>query len=320
MLRQGSRIKGVLVAVVLAAAVSASQVWAWGTATHVYLAHELGSRSGPLNLEEMYGAALADLPNVMPNPDNAAYMFAQTHYEFMRLVRLASGSSQRAFAYGFASHNEVWGADFTAHILALTIPGDGYVTVKARQLSPLLAPEIAALLEEYGVSPDPALVEAIADWLAHTSVETAVDVLISRHEDPLVGYRMLMAAASRSWWVPTLFCRAYAAGFASQAGITLSQATLRLTAAEAVFKTYMEVYGAILTRRDCLDALAAQAAPLAADQIGALTGADVEVPGEFLKSCLTAAIALVRDDYAAEVRATLQHVDAQLRARGIPRY
>ena len=40
-------------------------LYGWGSATHAYIARELGNQQGPTSLTELYGALLPDAFNVM---------------------------------------------------------------------------------------------------------------------------------------------------------------------------------------------------------------------------------------------------------------
>jgi hypothetical protein len=45
-----------------------SQAWAWGSATHAYIADRLGSTQGETNLNEIYGAMALDTFNSLRFP------------------------------------------------------------------------------------------------------------------------------------------------------------------------------------------------------------------------------------------------------------
>jgi len=83
-----------------------TSAFAWGAATHAYFAKEIGAKYGIQNIEEMvYGSMLPDMYNFMFGSDYKDYLWNQTHYDFMKVVDQAEGMRLKAFAYGFASHN-----------------------------------------------------------------------------------------------------------------------------------------------------------------------------------------------------------------------
>jgi hypothetical protein len=107
----------------------------WGAATHAYLANELGYEPGVMNLQEMYGAVVPDMFNLMYGYENQDYLWNKTHYEFMKVIDEGKLDEGMAFGYGFASHNEYWGADYTAHINSVGIKsGEGYVVTKKEDI------------------------------------------------------------------------------------------------------------------------------------------------------------------------------------------
>ena len=319
------------VAIILTVSILSTTVLAWGPATHTYLAKELGNRCGIMNMQEMYGSVVPDMFNVMFGDPDQPYLWYQTHYNFMKVVDRAKFGRRKAFAYGFASHNEAWGADFTAHIKALTIDGDnstdeednsvdeekGYVIIKTKKLAPKLVPGIEAFLTAKDIPHTPELVEELALRLANPNIEFAVDVLVSENEDRHIGIRMLLAARFRSLFIPTLLSRAYARDFADYADITLEEAILKIVWAEREFRGYMEVYGGILTQENAAELMVDLGAQLAKTMLQKEYGIYVDPPRDIMETCLFTAIDIVKDDYSDELEATLEYVDEQLKAHGI---
>jgi hypothetical protein len=141
-------------------------------------------------------------------------LWTLTHYDFLRLVEKAESESDKTLAYGFASHNESWDADETAHVSAINQPGSGYVARKSDTLAATLKPQVRLFLLLSGVSNPDTVVDDVLPTVAHSDIETAVDLLVSRNEDPDIGQRLLMAARTRGWSAPILLCKAYAADLA----------------------------------------------------------------------------------------------------------
>lgn len=289
----------------------------WGSATHAYIARQIGDGQGSADLRAIYGAVLPDAFNVMFGDPYQGQLWTLTHYEFQKLVDQAQSEYDRAFAYGFASHNEAWGADRTAHISAIGDPTSGYVVRKSDELAAILKPQIRFFLLLSGVANPDAVLDDVLPTVTHSAVETAVDLLICRNEDPDIGQLLLLAARTRGWSAPILLCKAYAAEFAATAGTTEAVASPLIVAAEDEFRGQIELYGSVLAQEDPLDALAEQAADLAGQLLAAQQGLVVDVPADLMKQIVTAAIDLVEDDYAAELAATITQVQQELESHAI---
>lgn len=299
---------------------AAGQLHAWGSVTHAYFAHELGCRWGYLNLQEMYGSTLPDIANIMFGSPYQNYLYGRFHYEFMELVNRAYRRDAKAEALGFASHNDAWGADFTAHHEARTIPGAGYVVAKQNAVVPALVPQLTAILQGAGVPDAGALAEELAPGLADNFIETAIDLLVRRNEDPLIGYRLALAARLRSYTVPFLLIRAYAADLANAFGLPYTQAAAILYSAEREFRSTMKLYGGIFTRneQEAIALIAEQGAALAAGILKAETGLDIAVPPSMLAEFLAGVvIPCVEPDYAAEISATLAYLEGMMNSTGL---
>ena len=304
---RSTSISGLMVIVILCT--PATLTFGWGAATHTYLAKELGSQQGITNLQEMYGAVLPDMFNMMFGYSYKEYLWNETHYEFMKVVEVATLPLTKSFVYGFASHNEEWGADHTAH--------GGYVTAKTDILSPLLKTKIEDFLVAHGISPDPILLDQLASRIAHNSVESAVDLLVSQNEAPYIGMHLLLAAKSRTPFIPTSLCKAYSKDFAYEAGISFREATVILVKVERQFKEYMELYGGILMQANAADLMAVQGAKLAELILQKEYGISVNVPPVLMKFCLNAAVLVVKNDYSDALATTLSYVEEELENHGI---
>jgi len=290
----------------------------WGAATHAYLAKELGHEPGVLNLQEMYGSVVPDMFNLMFGYEHLGFLWNETHYEFMKVIKEAKSDESNAFGYGFASHNEDWGADHTAHINSVGIKsGEGYVVTKKKILAPQLKLGIMLFLNANGITYTPELLEEFALRIADSAVESAVDLLVSQNEDTRIGTRMQVAAKLRSPFIPMLLSRAYAKDFAGEAGIIVEEAILTIVETEKTFKEYMELYGEILTKENAIDLMAEQGAQLAELMLEGQYGITVEVPSELMKTGLLTAIDVVKDDYSQELAATLGYVEEQLEIHGV---
>jgi hypothetical protein len=290
----------------------------WGAATHAYLATELGHEPGVLNLQEMYGAVVPDMFNLLFEYEHQDYLWNKTHYEFMKVVYEGKDDESRAFGYGFASHNEDWGADRTAHIDSFGIKsGEGYVVTKKKILAPQLKLGMMLFLTSKGITYTPELLDELSLAIADSAVESAVDLLVSQNEDTQIGTRMLAAAKLRSPFVPMLLSKAFAKDLAGQAGIIAEEAILLIVETETQFKEYIELYGGILTQENTVDLMAEQGAKLAEQMLEGQYGIIVEAPAELMKTALLAAVDVVKDDYSEELAATLDYVAGQLESHGV---
>ena len=125
-----------------------ARAFAWGGATHAYFARELGQ--GMLNSQEIYGATVPDLFNLMLDLPYYDYLADQTHYQYAQIKTRARRMGLDAFAFGFVSHNEGWGADYTAHRRGRTTRG-GYVITKSESLAPKLKPQMEEIMDHAGI-------------------------------------------------------------------------------------------------------------------------------------------------------------------------
>jgi hypothetical protein len=292
-------------------------LYGFGSAAHAYIVREVGTQQGPAGLQEIYGALLPDVFNLAFGDPCQERLATLTHYEFMKLVDQAASAGEKALAFGFASHNEAWGADRTAHISAVGHPGSGYVIRKSAALAGTLRPQVKLLLLLNGVSVSEAVLDQVLAGVAHTAVETAVDVLVSQKEDPDVGQRLSWAARTRGWSAPMLLCKAYAADLATAAGIAEAMAGPLIVAAESEFRLQIELYGTALSQEKPVDALAAQGVELVKQLLAAQLGIIMDVPADLMKQMLSAALDVVKDDYAAELAATVTQVREELKAHGV---
>ncbi len=283
---------------------------AWGTATHVYLAKRLGHQLGNANLQEMYGATLPDFPMLMFGSPYQEFLYRKTHYDFMQMVQQAPLGYPRATAYGFASHNETWGADYSAHILTLGGTG-GYIVQKIPPLAAALLPGVSALLTNRGID-DPQLAAQLSTTLADTALEAAVDLRISRNQFPEVGLEMMLASALRGAYVPSLVVSAFAKDLAVKASISEAQAAAILVAAEAQNRQYVATYGAALSQANRADLVAGLIAQLAVQAVPGLGSPEAADLIGLIRSSLASADNFIRYDYARQIEATLERTGKEL--------
>jgi hypothetical protein len=294
-------------------------LYGFGPATHAYIAREVGDQQGPACLPEIYGAVLPDVFNTIFGDTYQTELATQTHLEFMKLIEQAQSGSDKALAFGFAGHNELWGADWTAHISSTADPNNGYVTAKADELAAILEPQVRLFLLFSGVPNSNTVVKEVLPLVAHSAIETAIDLLVAQNEDPDIGQRLVWAARTQGWSAPLLLSKAYAVDLATAAGTTEAVAAPLIIAAESEFRHEIESYGAALSQEDAVDALTQQGAELAKLLLAAEQGITLDIPADLMKEIVDAALDVVKDDYAAELATTVTRVRQELESHGIAR-
>jgi hypothetical protein len=296
-----------------------TQAHAWGSATHCYVAGEIGKELPLMNANECYGIIGPDIFNysfeLASNPDLYAHLYAHTHgflddQAFMKVWEEAKiRNFQKNLAYGYVAHNDVWGMDFTAHWEARTLaaPGDfpadlppGYVIIKAYELNKLLSEnfEWDAWITDKGLRIN----------LAHDLVETAIDVLIARM-DPQIGKKMVWSALLRNRDFPELLTQAIGEDYREL-----------VFSAEKEFRKIVILLGTALTQdeEDSIVALSENMAELgvALLQMQGIV-LDIESAREIAEAGIRIAIGLCEQDFAQEIKATTKFVKRNLVANGV---
>jgi len=311
------------VAAALISAASATS-FAWEKGTHAYIADLLRKKAGVPNIEEIYGAMAPDMFNYLfENPVLAfqAWLYEQTHYNFMKVWDAARTGGEKSAAAGFLSHNNVWGADVTAHTASLTLdPGEGYVITKAKMLHAILMtdPGYAALFGSEEA-------QAVALEICHNFIEAAGDVILKRNA-PKIG-RKLMAIASRPKTnIRRLTIKAYAddlSQFSASTSypLTPKEAAGLIRRVENEFRRGIIGYGYLLQGDEAvfIENIVVEFCSLAEAFLAAY-GFPVP-PEETLIALISAGISIGIDlcaaDYMTEVNATVDFVAAQLASHGI---
>jgi hypothetical protein len=185
------------------------EAFPWGAAAHLYVVDRASDKTGQDKLEEYYGSNGPDAFNYLfAYPQYRDYLYNQTHNEFEELWSAAETHSEKALAFGFLSHNDVWGADYTAHHGGTTFgKKGGYVIANARTLKAILEPSFM----ELGI-PDEVALE-----ISHDFLEYGVDILVTRL-DPNVGQKLIASATYGGVEFPGLLLRTYGEGLAGLTG------------------------------------------------------------------------------------------------------
>lgn len=240
---------------VFAAAFSPAVTQAFNSGTHLYIAE----RVFPFSFDKIdlyYGSVAPDLSLYIPLPlqKNWPDGFVDTHYEVINLPYAWWNLIQTSFSRGWKTHNEIWGADYYAHIcffqsefIQSEAQCTGYVIAKAAELVKQ-NPFLAGLAVKDKV---------IAGELAHFAVEVAVDLLILKNEDHALGQKLLGAAFLRSPEDLKLLTKSLV--------VTGETDLLTLSSAESTFRDLLIEYGSALAlpgslRMPALGVLGAQVA------------------------------------------------------------
>jgi hypothetical protein len=326
-------------AVILAVTVfSVTDVLAWNWGVHAYIDDHLGKK-GPLrNMNEIYGGTGPDVFNFLfDHPDRLWYLYGQTHgfrtdgqeYDtFMKLWDAAQLGLGKAEAFGFVSHNDMWGADSTAHHAGITFGQDkGYVIEKAMEI------QAAAMEGKLGSLPpleallpaeiDPDVAGAIAFEFYHNLVEAAVDILVVRL-DPMIGKKLASAAILRSPDFPLLLVKAYAKDFADKFNLPYPEAVKVILASEKEFRKGMVLYGQALMQ-DQDTAIELLAEEMANQAVGYLAGYGLSLPEgrtvadlvPIANGYIRAAMGYCESDYDKEIAATIEFVRVGLASHHI---
>jgi hypothetical protein len=297
------------------------QALGWGSATHAYIDDRLGRKAPLRNLNEIYGGMAPDVFNYLfEHPDWIEYLYMETHYEHNIMVwDKAHTSLEKAIAFGFVSHNGYTGADATAHgsyDYSLKEEPVGWVIAKAVAMADIKP--VRKLLRQFGLV-EHGTVSYAGYELCHTFVESAVDLLLARH-DPSLGGKISAAALARTREFPDLLVKAYADGFAEYFDLDSNSAAAIILTAETEFRKNMVSYGFALAQKpDDAQALIVEQLVSLAPAFLSAYGVDPEVLAGFdlkmlSENLIKAAIELCKDDYLTAVEDTISFVSGNLEA------
>ncbi|MBA3037181.1 MAG: hypothetical protein FP814_11890 [Desulfobacterium sp.] len=293
----------------------------WGWAVHSHIDEQFNKKWQIRNANQIYGGLTPDIFNYQFSIP-ALYMHDQTHNDFMKVWDEAKSKPAKALAFGFVSHNEVWGVDYTAHRSGSTfgesgsIPDHpdegGYVVAKAYILKGILEqiPEFNALQ----------LPEPLALEVAHELVEYGVDILM-KQVDPTIGAKITAAAFISNPNSPIFLKKVYGREFASYFGVNHVDTLRFFISSERQFRQQMILYGQVLMQDD------ATAVLLISQQLAELSTAFLAAYGltlppgtdmtPLLQFGIMKSMELCAPDFTAEIFATSSFVDQQLAAHGI---
>ena len=272
----GVEMKRAHLILMVAVALASAHAHAWGPAAHAYLAVRITGRSTP---GVVYGAMLADVNGaVVFNRRLASKLASLTHNEFDRL-------EPDEFATGFATHNNIWGADHYVHLHHNPDAPDIYSTTKMKQFS-----------IEFGISMHE----------AEGAFDLVMEYLVRLDYGPELG-KLIADSASVSTREDELV-KAFAQPLSERAGIPLEDAEAEIRKAAKTFQALTLTYARLLAQdEEYLRKLAAYA-------ISAYMGCNLETA----KRYFARAVEICHDDYQQEMARMCDNVRAEMKA--IPEY
>jgi hypothetical protein len=294
-----------------------SEAFPWGFGTHTYIDDHLGKTKRNRNMDEIYGGVAPDtFIYLFDVPGYQEYLSYQTHVEFTRVWDVPRAGLGKALAFGFVSHNEVWGADSTAHQSGITFgQGEGYIIAKA--------PELAAILEavpEYDFLDIP---HEITLAISHELVEDGVDLLV-KGLDPSIGRKLRSSAFFRTSDFPVYLVKAYAKDFSDAFGISRHEATKFIISSEKEFRKRMMFYGDALAQDDpvAVHLIAEMTAEIAvsfltANGLSLPPGVEIEDIVPLIEFAIYKSMEICASDFAGEIGATIDFVNENLETNGI---
>ena len=257
-------------------------VLSFNPATHIYIADNVFP-SCSQKIDFHYGSIAPDIALYVTNPENWPTAFEDTHYTYKDLRPYTNDSAQNAFAMGWLTHNEKWGADYYAHIAYPANPNKGYVIEKAEAL--LDIPEL-----------DPNL---NLDF-AHYAIEVAIDYLL-KNDDPELAEKLLNANSLHSSLDLTLL---------ESVLVTDENRTdlLTLSGAETTFNYLVALYANALSLSNPEDkeALSELGNQLAFLKYG------ISVATEEVLKIINAAINLCEGDYKDLINTTIEEIKEEM--------
>jgi hypothetical protein len=310
---------------------AAVPAFSWGSATHAYIAGKIGKIFPLMNANEVYGIMGPDLFNYSFDPvinSMNPILRAYTHGDngpmgdgFLQVWYKASWwGYQKSAAFGYVAHNDVWGADFTAHHEARLGALQGYIIKKAERLNEILDAELTGIGLPDVTTPDLDF-HALRIEVCHNLVETAGDILIKR-SDFLIGQKILTASILRTPDFPKLLVQAMLPA------VPVGDKEMYKTAIienEKSFRQMMVSYGGILTlpEEQIIQAFTDQMTALGIQYLYAMTGGYVNLIGQenvvrpIAEKGIVESLKICQNDYLPEINYTINFVKKQLNIHGV---
>jgi hypothetical protein len=323
-------LKGFVVfsAMVVMLITTSSAAYSWGWAAHTYINDQLSLSSGGKKKNEIYGGMAADsFIFMLDDPTTMQFLHGKTHTQFMSVWENAQSASEKSTAFGFVSHNDSWGADYTAHHAGRTFGNEcGYVIAKAANLKDIMIDKevipqefldlMAALLAEfYPEEQVSMIIDGILLTFSHEFIEYAVDILM-KDIDPQIGVKVKSAAASRSQKFPRLLAKTYGKELSTFKNISEKESAKIIMNEEKKFKKRMMTYGKMLSE-DQETAVQLVSMQLVEIARAFLAGNKIVLPSDLdltplAKGGILGAMALCAPDFQEELQATVEYLRVEM--------
>jgi hypothetical protein len=300
-------------AVALAVTITPLTAWGWAAASHVYVAKHTDKMAGQVDGNELcnrlYGSNLVDMFNTIFTIEGqtlAAVLHNPGYAASALPYFVAMNDVEKALAFGFASHNEAWGTDRTAHWDGVTFGhGEGYVVAKAKVLAELLRGPIA----EAEIQLD----EGTLQFVAHILIEHSVDLLIAS-ADPAIGVDMMASTACPQPAGVDVIVRGLVPAYDGILPPAYVEQMIRDV--EPQFRSGLLVNGWALTQPNAKELMAGAIADLARGFLPPpLPSNEVLLP--LIVGALDAGMFVTAPDYQDELDATTGWVNGQMSVRKI---
>ncbi|MCX7794315.1 MAG: zinc dependent phospholipase C family protein [Thermodesulfovibrionales bacterium] len=253
---------------------------AFNPGTHIYIAEKVFQ----IQDNDLYYGSIAPDIAIYADPEKWPFSFEDTHYFYIDLRPYAVNYTQRIFALGWLSHNEVSGADYYAHRIN---PLGNNICVTNGYYQGYVIEKACKLREITGIDPE----------FAHMIIESAIDLLLRNRDDRRLGEKLLYSNLFRSAGDLNLLIKVFVWKVKRTDLLTLATA-------ELTFRNLVNRYAIALTLPDPYNkkALAALGSQLALEMFG------VEVTEEDALNLLEIAVSLCERDYKNAVDITIREI------------
>jgi hypothetical protein len=273
--------------------------FAWGPGTHTYIAGQINPSAA--NADRRYGAIAPDLNQMVSYDQNSPY-FKATHHHSMYVWDAAGADKpvQKDLAWGFVTHNEAWGADYTAHISSLTLDhSQGYVIQKSQQLCAVLTQQLtqAGMTQYLGL---------VTLDNCHFVLEYGIEIMM-QNEHPELAAQLGEAASAHSAESQALFANAFTAKYGPAFGTVIAYG-------DGQWRSLMATYAAVLgsSNPSNVDGMAMYLVFIGQTAHLIDPSLDPTLVGALIKLALLDSMAICGNDYQDEVGATIRFVGHQL--------
>jgi len=291
---------------------------AWDVLAHAFIMEQIKGGPDKANGNEVYGITSPDFVNYLIGSPYFDWLYNETHKDFMRVWNKAETPAEQSLALGFVAHNGLWGADYVAHVSALTLADKtkGYVIQKAEYIEALFGG--LGLWANLGI--DGEAYAPLRLELCHNIIEYVIDLQVW-YNNPTIANRVVAAAAGRDASMQHLVKTAYAGLFVAYSRkigepLTHRAALGILQGHELAFQERVALYGSLFASANTMDEAIVNLSGYLSTLASAMFGLDISPTqvGEILGAVLLFG---VTNDVGPELGATVNYVHDQLIAHQI---